>query len=74
MSMRPEWRRRAAKSGVLPHLISLIAPGILVINPFPDQPDKYDRLLMGYNMLVQVLMAINWCSLAQASCCCALST
>jgi hypothetical protein len=62
MTQRPEWRKKAAESGVLHPLIHLIEPSILLIQPFPNQEaTPFQQSLMGYNMLVQVLLAINWC-------------
>lgn len=62
MVQRPQWRRRAADSGVLLPLVDLVEPGILDIGC--DHPlSGFQQQQIAYNMLVQVLMTINWYAL-----------
>ena len=71
MTQRPHWRHRAALSGVLRPLTGLVHPSILAIDPWPERnatPEQ--RELMGYNMLVQTFMALNWCASSTASAAC----
>lgn len=59
MVQRPQWRRRAAESGVLVPLVTLVEPGILdVVVEAPM--GSFEQQQVAYNMLVQVLMTINW--------------
>jgi hypothetical protein len=59
MVQRPEWRRRAADSGVLLPLVDLVEPKILDL-PADPSVSGFVQQQVAYNMLVQVLMTINW--------------
>lgn len=60
MAQRPQWRRRATDACVLPPLVSLLQPEILNVQVIPA--DSAIQQQIAYNMLVQVLMTINWCA------------
>lgn len=60
MVQRPEWRRRAADSGVLIPLVDLVEPGILEMTSEAAPLGTFEQQQIAYNMLVQVLMTINW--------------
>lgn len=60
MVQRPEWRRHAAQSGILFSLVDLIEPHILEVGA-GREVDNFVQQQVAYNMLVQVLMTINWC-------------
>lgn len=59
MVQRPQWRRRATEAGVLPPLVAMLKPDILDVHVV--QTDRTHQQQIAYNMLVQVLMTINWC-------------
>lgn len=61
MVQRPQWRRRATDAGVLVPLVELISPDILNVRVVSG--DSRNQKLIAYNMLIQVLMTINWCGL-----------
>eukprot|EP00892_Ulva_mutabilis_P008690 jgi/Ulvmu1/6193/UM028_0049.1 len=58
MVQRPQWRRRATDAGVLLPLIDMLDPSILDVHVI--QTDRLHQQQIAYNMLVQVLMTINW--------------
>lgn len=59
MAQRPHWRRRAAESGILLPLVDMVEPGILDVTAEAPM-GSFVQQQIAYNMLVQVLMAINW--------------
>lgn len=61
MTQRPEWRRRAAESGVLDSLVQLVHPSILRVGDALNVTER-GRTVAADNMLLQVLLAINWCA------------
>ena len=61
MVQRPHWRRRAAESGVIESLLPLLRREVLTARPRGLQTDAED-LLPGYNLLLQVLLTLNWCA------------
>ena len=59
MAQRPHWRRRAAESGILLPLVDMVEPGILDVTA--EAPiGSFVQQQIAYNMLVQVLMTLNW--------------
>jgi len=58
MVQRPQWRRRAVDAGVLLPLIEMLQPEILNVHVI--RTDRNHQQQIAYNMLVQVLMTINW--------------
>lgn len=58
MVQRPQWRRRATEAGILPPLVAMLQPDILDVCVV--QTDSTHQQQIAYNMLVQVLMTINW--------------
>jgi hypothetical protein len=60
MAQQPTWRRRAAESGVLFSLVPLVHPSILDIDMQPEVTPN-NREAVANNMLMQVLLAMNWC-------------
>ena len=64
MTQRPEWRRRAAESGVLEPLVQLVEPGVRDIGQTLNVT-PHGRAVAADNMLLQILLAINWCAPAR---------
>jgi hypothetical protein len=62
MVQRPTWRRRAAESGVLLPLVNLVHPSIMSIDLQPEVSQS-NKEAVANNMLMQVLLAINWYAL-----------
>jgi hypothetical protein len=62
MVQRPTWRRRAAESGVLLPLVNLVHPSIMSIDLQPEVSQSNQEAVAN-NMLMQVLLAINWYAL-----------
>lgn len=60
MVQRPQWRRKAVDSGVLLPLVDLVEPGILDVTAEEAPVGSFLQQQIAYNMLVQVLMTVNW--------------